>query len=743
MRSDESTSDVGVDLGFHPDTMKTTAPVLDSRFVRRSTRIADLRASASRLVTVTAPAGYGKTSFLAEWRELESRAVGWITLSAADDDPAAFMRLLATASADFVQDSSELLRIVDAGKARVLAHVAPAVSFALSQSRVPFVLFIDDVHVLRSPECFDALDIVLTGVPAGSQIVWASRQRHEAIARGRLAASETAVLAEDLRLDVAGAAEVAAAVGVHADAQTLESWVARCEGWAAGIHMCALLSRSGSASLNGSDALLIDYLYSECLRDLPDDTRDFLLRTSILPAHIPELCDAVVGGTGAEQIFRALVAQQLFVTADREDRCYRLHPLFLEYLREELERVAPASVPSLHLRAAEWFQRKGQLPAAIDHAIAAREFGLASALVAAAAIHAYEAGQVATLERWLADIGDANLLAAPSSVVVIAWVSILAGSDAAAEKWGSLLDTVAGVSGPVDGIDLGSAQAMIRAIMMKDGMPSALRDAEYAVEVEPPASPWRDPALQILGSTLLHAGDEAGGRRYLEAARHTAEVHGNPATVVMCHTEFAFLAIEQEEWADARRHTDAALASIAAGGIDGYVMSAYAHAAAACVELHEGSRDNGREMLLRGMSERGRCLSSVPLIAIPTRLLLVRAHVMNGDVEAARIVVAEIDEILPPPVGREALDARVTNARKAVAAEARSDRRHDESITLTLAEQRVLPYLQTHLNRAEIAERLFVSRNTVGSQISAIFRKLDVSNRADAVHRATEIGLLG
>lgn len=734
---------VDVDLGFHPDAMKTIAPVLDSRFVRRSARIADLRASASRLVTVTAPAGYGKTSFLAEWRELETRAVGWITLNSADDDPAVFVRLLATAAADFVPDAEELLRVVDAGKGRVLAHVAPAVSMALSQSRTPFVLFIDDVHVLRNPECFDALDIVLTGVPTGSQIVWASRQRHEAIARGRLAASETAVLAEDLRLDVAGAAEVAAAVGVHADAETLRDWVARCEGWAAGIHMCALLSRNGSASPNGSDALLVDYLYSECIRDLPEDTRDFLLRTSILRAHIPELCDAVVDRTGAGQILRSLEEHQLFVTADRAERSYRLHPLFLEYLREELERVAPASVPLLHLRAAEWFQQKGQLPDAIDHAIAAREFGLASALVAAAAIHAYEAGQVATLERWLADIGDANLLAAPSTVVVIAWVSILAGSDAAAEKWGALLDTVPGVSGPVDGIDLGSAQAMIRAIMMKDGMPSALRDAEYAVDAEPPASPWRDPALQILGSTLLHAGDEAGGRRFLSAARHTAEVHGNPATVVMCESEFAFLAIEQDEWADARRHAEAALVAIGAGGIDGYVMSAYAHAAAACVELHDGSRDGGREMLQRGMAERGRCLRSVPLIAIPTRLLLVRAHLMDGDVAAAQIVLGEIDDILPPSAGREALDARVERARKAVEAQARTGRRSDGPVTLTLAEQRVLPYLQTHLNRADIAERLFVSRNTVGSQISAIFRKLDVSNRADAVHRATELGLLG
>ena len=723
---------------------KTTAPQLDPRLMRRPELIGRLREAKARLVTVTAPAGYGKTSLLIEWREQESRDTGWVTLDKSDDDPVVLMTLMATASAPFAPGAAAIRDALEAGEAGVLAHIAPALALALSRSARPFVLFLDDLHVIHSDDCLDAIDIVLSGVPEGSQVVWASRHRFDGIARGRLRASEVSVAAEDLRLDVQGAAEIASAVGVKADAETLNDWVERCSGWAAGIHMCALLSRNGTASSGGSDELLADYLYSECVQDLPDDMRDFLLRTSILQTHFPALCDVVADRTDSAAVLRELEARQLFVTADRDRRSYRLHPLFREFLRAELERVASASVPALHLRAAQWFQNQGQLPAAIDNLIAAREFGMASSLVAAAAIHAYEAGQVATLERWLAEIGDANLLATPSTVVVVAWVSILAGTDAAADKWGTLLDTVPGVSGPVDGIELGSAQAMIRAIMMKDGMASALRDAQYAADVEAPGSPWRDPALQILGSTLLHAGEQTRGRKSLDAARHTAEAHSNPATIVMCETEFAFLAIEQEEWGGAEQHVRRALEALASGGIDGYVMAAYAHAAAACVELH-GGQAAGPRLLAVAMSERSRCMRAVPLIAIPTRLLLIRAQLLSGDLAAARILLREIEDVLPSGDGRQHLDERVAAARGMIEKREREGRRDEDAVTLTLtiAEQRLLPYLQTHLSRAEIAERLFVSRNTVGTQISAIFRKLGASNRTDAVRRAIELGLLG
>ena len=132
----------------------------------------------------------------------------------------------------------------------------------------------------------------------------------------------------------------------------------------------------------------------------------------------------------------------------------------------------------------------------------------------------------------------------------------------------------------------------------------------------------------------------------------------------------------------------------------------------------------------------------MPLISIPTRFFLIYASLQVGDIEAARMLSREISEILPPRDGREALDARVAAAVLAIDEKERLGR-HAASTALTVAEQRVLPYLQTHLTLAEIGKRLYVSRNTVSSHVSSIFRKLGASNRAEAVENASALGLLG
>ncbi|MBO9624931.1 MAG: helix-turn-helix transcriptional regulator [Microbacterium sp.] len=722
---------------------KTTAPAFDARFVRRSARIDALRGGASRIVTVTAPAGYGKTSFLAEWRQLDDRESAWITLSADDDDPATLLHLVAHACATFAPGAAAFTGPLSTADGGMLGRIAPALALALSRSIRPFVLFVDDLHELRGHASTDALAVVLGGVPEGSQVVLASRHRVAPSAGGALVGAEGQIGAEDLRIDVAGAAGIAEAAGAEVDDATLSDWVDQCAGWATGLHMYALLHRNGRATSVGDRAEIADYLYRECLRDLPDASRRLLLDTSILPVHLPDLCDHLLGRTDSAQVLRDLEERQLFVTADRRHHVYRLHPLFREYLQEELRLDSPDTASAMHLRASRWFQEHGQLPAAVDHAIAAGDLDAAAALVAAAAIHAYESGQVATLARWVEEIGDTALLTNPSAVVVATWLSLLAGTDAAAGKWGTLLDRLPDADERAHGINLVSAKAMVRAIMLRRGMTAALADAETAVAAEGLESPWRDPALQVLGSTLLHAGDEGRAVEVLEEAAHTADAHRNPATIVMCSVELALIDIEAGRWQAARGRVDVALRAIADGGIDGYVMCAYTHAAAALIELQSGDPVRGAQLLQQAMTERQRCMRAIPLISIPTRLLLALAHLRIDDAEGARMLLQEIDEMLPPAGDRGAIDRRIDAVRQALAAKEGAGGQAAPSTALTVAEQRVLPYLQTHLTRPEIAERLFVSRHTVITQIASIFRKLGVSSRTDAVHRATALGLLG
>ncbi|MDL9980042.1 LuxR family transcriptional regulator [Microbacterium candidum] len=732
----------GADLESLLLESKTTAPIFNPAFVRRPELVEALRTDGSRLVTVTAPAGYGKSSLLAEWEQVEDRATGWLTLRVEDDDPAAVLRLLAYACERFASAASSVFTVIATSRDDVLGRMAPAVALVLSQCERPFVLFVDDLHVLQNPECLDVLEVVLGGVPAGSQVVLASRHHPTRLARGRVANSSAHIGAADLRIDPAGAARIAEEAGALVDADMLQDWVERCDGWAAGLHMCALLSKRRPFESFSDDAVLADYLYQECVRDLPEDTRQFLLQSSILGAHIPDLCDAVLQRSDSARILRDLETRQLFVTADRAHRAYRLHPLFREYLTGALEIEAASSIPALHQRASSWFAERGQLPAAIDHAISAGAFELATSLVTVAALPAYEAGQSATLGRWLREIGDANLLLNPSAVVVITWFAVLAGTDDDARKWSTLLRRVPD-DAEAPGVTVPTAKAMIRAIMLEEGIESALADAEFAAELEPLDSPWRDPAVQILGSTLLHAGHTERATTVLSEAIHMADAHGNPATVVICESEFALLAIERGDWEAADEHAERAMQAIRAGGIDGYVMAAYPHAAAACIALNAGRRTAGLNYLASAMSERHRCGKAVPLLAIPTRLLLIRAQLRAGDAEAAELLLEEIQEILPPRRVLGSLGHRVSDAHSLVRTHALSADRGSPSVSLTAAEQRLLPLLQTHLTRAEIAQRLYVSTNTISTQMGSIFRKLGASTRSQAVERAYELDLLG
>lgn len=721
---------------------RTTAPAFKPEHVRRTKLIDDLRVTRSRMVTIVAPAGYGKTSLLAEWAEREDRQTAWLTLKPGDDDPSELIRMVARSCAGLDRGHSLAFEQIVASGGDALSRMAPAVGMALSDTAQPFVLFIDDTHVLNDERSVDALGIALAGVPDGSQVVLAGRHRTPAYARWRLALSSAHVGIEQLRIDVEGAALIAREAGATTDESVLREWVSRCEGWAAGLHMCALLAEENPFAAVRDEDLLADYLYQECMNGLPGEARDFLLRTSVLQTHIPDLCDAVRGRDDSARILRELEARQMFVTADRAHHTYHLHPLFQEYLRNELDLDSPTAASAIHYKAAVWFQERGQLTEAIDHAIAANEFDLAIALVTAVGLGTYEAGQASRLGRWLDQIGDARVLANPAAVVVITWYSVLAGSDKDAEKWSTLLGSLPDEA-EAAGMNVASAKAMIRAISMKGGFDAALSDADFACSIEGIDSPWRDPALQILGSTLLHAGQTTRAIEVLTAAKHVADARNNAASLAICETDLSFLAIEAGEWTVAAERTATVLRAIQDAGIEDYVMVPYACSAAACAELADGRRSEGMGHLAWGMSERQRCGSAVPLLGIPTRLLLARANLMVGDGNAVKVLLSEIDAMNPPPEGRGVLDARIEFMREALQDfELRTGIRN-RSMALTAAEQRLLPYLQTHLTRAEIAQRLFLSPNTVGTQMSMIFRKFGATTRAEAVRTAFELELLG
>jgi LuxR family maltose regulon positive regulatory protein len=281
---------------------------------------------------------------------------------------------------------------------------------------------------------------------------------------------------------------------------------------------------------------------------------------------------------------------------------------------------------------------------------------------------------------------------------------------------------------------------MLRAGMCAAGPEQMMADAAFAVAQEPAWSPYRDTALWLLAEAHRLAGRISEARALLDEASATAATMSSSGNLVLCESELAVLAMDRGEWGAAADRLGGALATIDESGMPDHVMSVLAFAAATRLSLHHCDVKQAGRQLDRAMRARPSATYVLPFVAVRLRLQLAKVCVAMADPVTARQLLREIDDIL---VRRPALGTLVDEVdefrsvlapRGAPGAPARPP--------LTAAELRVLPYLQTHLTVRGIAEQLFVSPETVKSEVSSIYRKLGVSTRGQAVHQAAAIGLL-
>jgi LuxR family transcriptional regulator, maltose regulon positive regulatory protein len=715
--------------------------------VSRADLIEAARASERRVIAVSAPAGYGKSTLLAQWARTEQRRVAWVSLDRLDDDPAALLTLLATAYARSSSGNADLVTDMGGGLGvSALGRAAPRLASAFRTSPSPFVLVLDDLHELSSPDCHDVLGVVLAGIPRGSQVVAASRSEQPFVPQLRVTGDAWEIGASDLAFDAAGAEQVFSEALVDLTREQAVVVTDRTEGWPAGIYLAALIARhnDGAAStVSGDDRYVADYLYRESLLQLSEDTQRFLRRTAVLDQLCGPLCDALLGGAGANGQLRDLEASNMFlIPLDRRREWYRYHALFREFLLAELDRVEPDVVMKLHLRAADWYESHGSSVTALEHLLHTTERDRSVRLMTALTLATYQAGQISTVQRWLSTVGDAAIEAYPPLAVLAGWIATLSGQTAEAQRWATIIDAASYDLTPEDGTaSFDSARAMLRSIMCPAGPQQAMSDATLAVTEEPPWSPWRDQALCMSAEAHLLAGEvEQAVALFTESSALAATTGISDATIVS-ESELALLAMDRGRWAEAAEHEERALGAIEENRMPDYATSVLAFAGAARLAVHRGDLVEANRRLTQAMRARPSLTFAVPYLAVRVRLHLARVYLAMADVGTARHLLREIDDIVLRRPALGALAGEVSEFRLLVASDAEVEATGGPP--LTSAELRLLPYLQTHLTLREIGERLFVSRNTVSSEVSSIYRKLGVSSRGAAVEQATTIGLLG
>jgi len=693
-----------------------------------------------RVVAVIAPPGYGKTTLLAQWAAREPRPVAWLTVDDLDNDPAVLLSYLATAF-DRIEGVDDAVRSgLGATHARILAVAVPRLLGELARWSRPAVLILDDAHRLVEPTALDVVASLLDHLPAGFGVAIAARAEPELpLARWRVAGDLLEIGAGQLALTDEETAAVVAADGHRLRPEDVRAVRARTEGWAAGIHLAALAlvrGDDGAApldALSGRDRYIAGYLRSEFQRSLEPEDVAVLARTAILETITPPMAEAVAGVEDAWARLAHVARRNLLVQdVGSAGPALRYHNLLRDFLLGELDEREPGARPELHRRAAAAYARAHELERAVDHAFASEDLDAVAAHVAAAFLPTFFGGHPATVDRWILRLDEAAFRRHPPLAVLGAWIHLLNGRPDAADRLADIAERSAFAGPPGDGSSsFESQRAMLRAMMARHGPADVLASAEVAAAAEEVGSPWRGTALGVLG----------GGHRMLgrPAEAEAAFIAGAAAGNMVSAAFAAGLASQRGDWAAAEAMVARARAMMAATHFEGLLQSIVVHAVGARVAIHRGDTAQARDDLVNAQRVRPLASHAAPWLVVDALLHLARAYVALGDTPGAQVVLREAEAIVRQRPGLGVLTTELVELRRLLADAAAT---LAGSSSLTAAELRLLPLLPTYLSFQEIADRLFVSRNTVKTHAMSIYGKLQASSRGEAVERAVELGLL-
>jgi LuxR family maltose regulon positive regulatory protein len=380
------------------------------------------------LVLVSAPAGYGKTTFLVEWtRQLAlcGTGVAWYALEESDNRPAVFGAYLVAGLQRVLGPESGMeaaLQTIRSAPEGGLLNVLPGVINAILNRGQEMVLVLDDYHLVTAPAIHQAVEFLLNHRPENFHLAIGSRSNPPLpLARLRARDGLIELHAADLRFreDETGQF-LRETMRVEVPADLTGPLTARVEGWAAGLQLAAL-SLAGRAdphsllpALSGGHKRFAEYLLDEVIDRLPEETQSFLLYTSILERLSAPLCDTVLGTRNSAGLLSQLEGANLFLTAlDEEGAWYRYHPLFREFLQAWLVRTQPAQAADLQRKASAWFAERGSLHEAVDHAFQSGDLGFAAGLVEQFSFLLIIRSEIATIYEWCAAFPEVMMAERP------------------------------------------------------------------------------------------------------------------------------------------------------------------------------------------------------------------------------------------------------------------------------------------------------------------------------------------
>jgi LuxR family maltose regulon positive regulatory protein len=735
---------------------KLEAPVPRQRVSRRE--LLELCAGPPRKLTlIRAPAGWGKSTLLADWHafEGETRPFAWVALDGDDNDPVRFWTYLIHALRTLEPSAGEVsLPMLRAPRVSVVDDVLPTLCNELAALPHQVVLVLDDYHLVRNPEIDEGLSFFLEHLPQTLVLVLSSRSEPALhLARLRARGELAEIDAQQLRFSEEEADLFLNDLhGLGLDRDDVIRLRELTEGWAAGLYLATLTIR-GRASAHefieafaGDNRHIVDYLSSEVLAGLTETMRGFLLHTSVLQRLCGPLCDAVTDRPGSVRMLHELERSNFFlIPLDQKREWYCYHHLFGELLRHELALAEPEHVQALHRRASAWHREFGSAPEAIHHATAAGDVGDASELILRHWIEARDLARLETLLAWLDGLPPKAVTDDARLCLVMATTLQEVGRIAEADQWLEAAGRGAADSSLLAGpASVASGVAACQAInqYFLGDVSGIAETARPALELEEAGSDyWRSALLTTFGVSVFLGGEGPTAAVLLDEAVTSSEKSGHYLALIHA---LGWCAVVHAEIGEADRadrmldDTEALLRSET--GLTMYFGMSMAHVARGKLLERQGRLRDADEALARGTELARRGDAKFDL----SYGLLTHAGVRGalGDRRAAKDMLREAGqtaEACADPGVLPELVARVERRLRLAPSRARATPYEED---LSDRELDVLRLLATDLTQREIGEALYVSFNTIKTHVKSIFRKLDVATRPDAVSRARELRLL-
>jgi LuxR family transcriptional regulator, maltose regulon positive regulatory protein len=707
-----------------------------------------------RLSLLAAPAGWGKTSLLAEWLTVEDEAaVAWVSLDDDDNDPARFWAYVSAALRTTGVDVPTAFEAAVAAPGTSAGDAAlPLLINALVTAGRPHALVLDDYHLISDLAIHDGVRFLLDHLPRASRLVIATRTEPPVgISRLRARAELDEIASEQLRFSDAEAAALlndTLALALPTDELALLS--ARTEGWAAGLYLAGLSLRDRPGPRGADDLAydrhLVDYLGEEVVSAQKPQARSFLIETCVLERFCAPLCDAVRGEDGSKRLLSEIERANLFlVPLDERREWFRYHHVFRDVLRRELEDTCSAEhIAELHARAGAWCAEAGDVSSAVGHLLAARAEEAAADLIATSWNAALQSGHGATVVRWLDALALEVVTGDPRLCLARAWLALDSGEPVEAARWADA--TAAADDGralPDVGATIAAGVAMLRATLAyREGDLSAAETlGAQAVELESqqPDSPWRAVALATLGAARHFRGspsDEVAA--LLEQAVAIARSGANSMAVLRAQGTLAAVTFAAGDLDGAARWVAAADRLRGQQSLEEYWMGSLASAVAGQLAADAGDLEQARERLERAVVLALRGAARPEHIYALAALAPVQSTM--GDAEAAAATLRSARLALRGSPSPGMFPHMLNDVDRRLRGRAASSSTEVEE--LSAREMSVLRLLGSELSIADIGQELFISRNTVKTHVRAIYRKLDADTRAAAVARARELRLL-